>query len=109
MAGKEEAAVFELAMSDPGIGEIDLLAGILKPDVAVLLNVFPVHLEFLKTIENAAKAKAEILNHLRADGCAFINGDSALVRRAAATKKSCKIFFGTQHGPESDRSEKGHS
>ena len=94
MDGREETAVFELAMSDPGIGEIDLLAGILKPDVAVLLNVFPVHLEFLKTLENAAQAKAEILNHLSADSCAFINGDSPLVRRAAAAKKGRKIFFG---------------
>jgi UDP-N-acetylmuramoyl-tripeptide--D-alanyl-D-alanine ligase len=96
MNGREEAAVFELAMSDPGIGEIDLLARILKPDVAVLLNVFPVHLEFLKTLKNAAQAKAEILNYLRADGCAFINGDSALVRRATAGKKGCKIFFGAK-------------
>jgi UDP-N-acetylmuramoyl-tripeptide--D-alanyl-D-alanine ligase len=96
MTGKEETAVFELAMSDPGIGEIDLLAGILKPDVAVLLNVFPVHLEFLKTLENAAMAKAEILNYLPADGCAFVNGDSALVRQAVAGKKGCKIFFGSQ-------------
>jgi len=96
MDGREETAVFELAMSDPGIGEIDLLAGILKPDVAVLLNVFPVHLEFLRTLENAAQAKAEILNYLPADGCAFINGDSALIRRAAAAKKGCKIFFGVK-------------
>ena len=94
MDGQEETAVFELAMSDPGIGEIDLLAGILKPDVAVLLNVFPVHLEFLRTVENAVQAKAEILNHLSADGCAFVNGDSPLVRRAAAAKKGRKIFFG---------------
>jgi UDP-N-acetylmuramoyl-tripeptide--D-alanyl-D-alanine ligase len=96
MSGQEETAVFELAMSDPGIGEIDLLAGILKPDVAVLLNVFPVHLEFLKTLENAARAKAEILNYLPAAGCAFINGDAELVRRAAAGKKGCKIFFGAK-------------
>jgi UDP-N-acetylmuramoyl-tripeptide--D-alanyl-D-alanine ligase len=83
-------------MSDPGIGEIDLLAGIVKPDIAVLLNVFPVHLEFLKTIENAARAKAEILNHLSADSCAFVNGDSTLVRRAIAAKKGRKIFFGSR-------------
>jgi UDP-N-acetylmuramoyl-tripeptide--D-alanyl-D-alanine ligase len=94
MNGREETAIFELAMSDPGIGEIDLLAGILKPDVAVLLNVFPVHLEFLKTLENAAQAKAEILNYLNADGCAFIHGDSPLVRHAVAAKKGRKIFFG---------------
>ncbi len=94
MDGREETAVFELAMSDPGIGEIDLLAGILKPDVSVLLNVFPVHLEFLGTLEKAAQAKAEILNYLRADGCAFVNGDSDLVRQAVAAKKGRKIFFG---------------
>jgi len=96
MDGREEAAIFELAMSDPGVGEIDLLARILKPDIAVLLNVFPVHLEFLKTLKNAARAKAEVLNYLAADGCAFVNGDSALVCRAVAAKKGRKIFFGAQ-------------
>ncbi|MBN2400056.1 MAG: UDP-N-acetylmuramoyl-tripeptide--D-alanyl-D-alanine ligase [Candidatus Aminicenantes bacterium] len=94
MNGLEETAIFELAMSDPGIGEIDLLAGILKPDIAVLLNVFPVHLEFLGTLGNAARAKAEILNYLSSDGCALVNGDSALLRRTVAAKKGCKIFFG---------------
>jgi UDP-N-acetylmuramoyl-tripeptide--D-alanyl-D-alanine ligase len=94
MSGQEECAVFELAMSDPGIGEIDLLAGILQPDIAVLLNVFPVHLEFLKTLRNAARAKAEILNYMRGDGCAFIQGDSTLVRRAVAGKKGRQVFFG---------------
>jgi len=96
MSGREECAIFELAMSDPGIGEIDLLAGILKPDIAVLLNVFPVHLEFLKTLKNAARAKAEILNYMNGDGCAFIQGDSALVRRAVAARKGRKIFFGNR-------------
>lgn len=98
MSGREEAAVFELAMSDPGIGEIDRLAGILKPDVAVLLNVFPVHLEFLKSLANAARAKCEILNHLAADGCAFVNGDAPLLRRAASGGKGLRIFFGSRAG-----------
>jgi UDP-N-acetylmuramoyl-tripeptide--D-alanyl-D-alanine ligase len=94
MNGREEAAVFELAMSDPGIGEIDRLAAVLKPDVAVLLNVFPVHLEFLKTVANASRAKGEILGHLGADGCAFVNGDLALLRRVASGRKGQLIFFG---------------
>ncbi len=96
MSGREQAAVFELAMSDPGIGEIDRLAGILKPDIAVLLNVFPVHLEFLKTVANAARAKAEILGHLAADGCAFIHGDQPLLRRAIAGRKGQFVFFGSR-------------
>ncbi|HOW45417.1 MAG TPA: UDP-N-acetylmuramoyl-tripeptide--D-alanyl-D-alanine ligase [Candidatus Aminicenantes bacterium] len=92
--GREQAAVFELAMSDPGIGEIDRLAAILRPDVAVLLNVFPVHLQFLKTVANAARAKAEILNHLGADGCALVNGDLPVLRRAVRGRRGQIIFFG---------------
>lgn len=99
MSGEEHAAVFELAMSYPGIGEIDLLADILRPDVAVILNVFPVHLEFLKTVDNAAIAKSEILNHLDADGAAFINADSIpLMQRLANPNapKGRKIYFGQE-------------
>lgn len=96
LSGREQAAVFELAMSDPGIGEIDRLAAILKPDIAVLLNVFPVHLEFLGTVDNAARAKAEILGHLAADGCAFVNGDQMRLRRAVAGCRGQLVFFGSR-------------
>jgi len=107
MTGREEAAVFELAMSYPGIGEIDLLARILKPDVAVILNLFPVHLEYLKTIENAAKGKCEILNYLSSDDAAFINGDSEHLGKQLQDPKyrhiyrrGRKIFFG--RNPDND-------
>lgn len=92
--GDADVAVFELAMSDPGIGEIDFLAGILKPDVAVLLNAFPVHLEFLKNVHNVARGKAEILNHLAADDIAFINGDLEHIRKKTRHQKGQKIYFG---------------
>lgn len=97
MSGREEVAVFELAMSDPGIGEIDTLAKILRPDVAVVLNVYPVHLEFLRSLRNVALGKSEIMNHLAADGCAFLNGDSDPLARATAAKKGRKIYFGSSH------------
>jgi len=97
MKGGERTAVFELAMSDPGIGEIDLLAGLLRPQVAVILNVLPVHLEFLKSIDNVALAKAEILNHPQPGATAFINGDMALLREAVRRKDGWrKIFFGSR-------------
>lgn len=92
--GDEDVAVFELAMSEPGIGEIDFLARILRPDVAVLLNAFPAHLEFLKNVNNVAHGKAEILNHLSADDIAFINGDLEHVRRETRHQKGRKIYFG---------------
>ena len=94
MEGDEDVAVFELAMSYPGIGEIDCLAEILRPDVAVILNVFPVHLEFLKNLENVARGKAEILNYLEADDAAFVCGDQDVIRREVAGRPGRITFFG---------------
>jgi UDP-N-acetylmuramoyl-tripeptide--D-alanyl-D-alanine ligase len=51
-------AVVEMGMS--GLGEIEYLVSLAKPDVAVVVCIAPVHLEQLKTIENIARAKAEI-------------------------------------------------
>ncbi len=99
LSGREEVAVFELAMSDPGIGEIDRLAAILRPDLAVLLNVYPVHLEFLGTLAQAARAKGEILGHLEADGCAFVNGDLPLLRREVSRRRGQIILFGSRPAP----------
>jgi len=98
LEGDEDFAVFELAMSYPGIGEIDLLADILKPDIAVILNVFPVHMEFLKTLKNVARGKAEILNYMSADSVAFISGDSEYIKDEIKTKKGRKVFFGRKGG-----------
>ncbi len=95
--GDEDFAVFELAMSYPGIGEIDLLAEILRPDIAIILNVFPVHMEFLKTLENVAKGKIEILNYLDSDSIAFVSGDSDHILDAAQGKKGRIIFFGRDY------------
>lgn len=98
MNGDEQVAVFELAMSYPGIGEIDLLTEILKPDVVMILNVFPVHLEFLKNLENIAKAKSEILNYLCSDDTAFITGDSDLILKETQNKNGRKFYFGKKEG-----------
>jgi len=98
LKGDEEFAVFELAMSYPGIGEIDLLADILRPDIAMILNVFPVHMEFLKTLKNVARGKAEIMNYLDADGIAFISGDSGFIKDEVKSKKGRKIYFGRTEG-----------
>ena len=53
--------VFELGMNHPG--EIDPLAGLLKPDWALITNIGKAHTEFFQTLENIADEKAAILNH----------------------------------------------
>ncbi len=63
-----EALVLEMAMR--GIGQIAELGAIAEPDVAVITNVGPVHVELLGSVANIAAAKAEILDALRPGGTA---------------------------------------
>jgi UDP-N-acetylmuramoyl-tripeptide--D-alanyl-D-alanine ligase len=57
------------------VGEIGYLTSIAKPDVAIVNNVGPAHLEGFGSLENIAKAKAEIYNGLSENGVAIINRD----------------------------------
>ena len=72
------AAVFEMGMS--GRGEIAALSRIVRPDVALITNVGSSHLEFLKTRENIAQAKLEIVCGLKEGGLLLLNGDEPLLR-----------------------------
>lgn len=55
--------------------EIDYLTNIALPDVAVITNIGTAHLEGFGSLENTAKAKAEIFNGLSESGIAIINAD----------------------------------
>jgi UDP-N-acetylmuramoyl-tripeptide--D-alanyl-D-alanine ligase len=72
-----EALVLELAMRGPG--QIALLAGICEPDVGVIVNVGPAHLELLGTLEAIAAAKAELLDALPAGATAVIPAGEPLL------------------------------
>ncbi|HET7510519.1 MAG TPA: UDP-N-acetylmuramoyl-tripeptide--D-alanyl-D-alanine ligase [Solirubrobacterales bacterium] len=63
-----ETLVLEMAMR--GRGQIAELAAIAEPEVAVITNVGPVHVELLGSVEAIAAAKAEILDDLPPGGTA---------------------------------------
>jgi UDP-N-acetylmuramoyl-tripeptide--D-alanyl-D-alanine ligase len=65
-----EALILELAMRGPG--QIRLLASVCEPDVGVIVNVGPAHLELLGSIEAVAAAKAELLAALDPGATAVI-------------------------------------
>jgi len=90
-----ECAVFELGMSGPG--EIAYLAAMVRPEVGVVLNVGPAHMEFFPSLEAVADAKMELLGVLPRDAVAVINGDDALLR-PARDRCGCRIVtFGVEN------------
>jgi UDP-N-acetylmuramoyl-tripeptide--D-alanyl-D-alanine ligase len=72
-----EVVVTEMAMR--GSGQIRDLARIARPDLGVITSIAPVHLEQLGSLENIARAKAELLDELPAGGVAVLPEDAALL------------------------------
>ncbi|MHB1294309.1 MAG: UDP-N-acetylmuramoyl-tripeptide--D-alanyl-D-alanine ligase [Anaerolineae bacterium] len=86
-------AVLEMGMY--ALGEIAALCRIAQPQVGIVTNVGPVHLERLGTMENIAQAKAELVQALPEDGVAILNGDDQRVRAMASHTLAKTITFGT--------------
>ncbi|MGH9503910.1 MAG: UDP-N-acetylmuramoyl-tripeptide--D-alanyl-D-alanine ligase [Terriglobales bacterium] len=74
---EHEAAVIEMGMSHRG--EISALAKIAQPEVGVVTNVAPVHLEFFESVADIARAKYELIESLPAGGTAILNADDEYV------------------------------
>ena len=72
-----EVLVLELAMR--GFGQIAELTAICEPDVGVITNIGPVHLEQVGTLEGVARAKAELLEGMRDGAVAVIPAGEPLL------------------------------
>ena len=85
-------------------GEIEPLARMVAPHVAIVTTVEPVHLEFFDGVEGIARAKAEIFRGLVPGGVAVINADNPhaalLASEAAAAGAGRIVRFG--EGPDAD-------
>jgi UDP-N-acetylmuramoyl-tripeptide--D-alanyl-D-alanine ligase len=88
-----EVAVLEMGMSTPN-NEIQRLCRITPPDFAVELCVLPVHVEHLGSIENVAKAKAELVEGMKPEGTAILNSDDFRVLAMAGLHDGRNLFFG---------------
>lgn len=87
-------AVIEMGMSSKG--EISKLVSYVKPDIAIITNVYPMHIEFFENFKGIAEAKAEIFEGLKKGGDAVINGDTnyadLLVARADERHAKVTLF-----------------
>ena len=84
--------VLEMGMSEPG--EIDRLAEITAPQIGIVLNAFPAHLESMGSVENVARAKGELLLRLPPGGCAVVNGDDPLIVGQPSPAGVRRLTFG---------------
>lgn len=94
----DEAAVLELAMSGPG--ELRRLAQVAEPEIGVVTNVAPVHLEFFDSVDGIASAKRELIENLSAPGAAVLNFDDPRVRAFRNGFNGQVLTFGFEKGAD---------
>jgi UDP-N-acetylmuramoyl-tripeptide--D-alanyl-D-alanine ligase len=81
LAAPSDSEVLVLEMAMRGTGQIAELTAIAEPDVGVIVNVGPVHLELLGTLEAIADAKAELIAGLAEGATIVIPVDEPLLGR----------------------------
>jgi UDP-N-acetylmuramoyl-tripeptide--D-alanyl-D-alanine ligase len=82
-------AVFEIGMNHAG--EITPLTQLVRPHVAIVTTVAPVHLEYFGSVEKIADAKAEIFAGIEPGGAAVLNIDNDQYDRLEAAAKAAKV------------------
>jgi len=88
-------SVLELGTNNPG--EIARLAEICSPDIGVLTNIGPAHLEGLGSIEGVMQEKGDLLKSLAPGAKAILNADDPRVVQLAAKTKADVILYGLSH------------
>ncbi|HKJ72185.1 MAG TPA: UDP-N-acetylmuramoyl-tripeptide--D-alanyl-D-alanine ligase, partial [Gammaproteobacteria bacterium] len=92
LAERHRFAAVEVGINRPG--EMDVLADTVRPDVAVITNAAPAHLEGLGSLEAVAGEKGRLLGGLGPEGIAVINADSPFAEQWARAAPGPVLRFG---------------
>lgn len=91
LSSQHRFAVIEMGAS--ALGEISYLCDLAYPDVALVNNVLPAHVEGFGSVENIARAKGEIYQGVSAEGTAVINLDEPYVDQWLSSTKARVLTF----------------
>lgn len=87
-----EAAVVEMGISD--FSEMSRLSRMVKPDVVIMTNIGPCHLEKLIDLDGVLKAKSEVFEFMNKNGTVILNGDDVKLRTISEVNGKAPLFFG---------------
>ncbi len=91
-------AVIEAGMNH--FGEIRRLSEICAPDVGLITNIGPAHLEGVGSLDGVLKAKAELFEGMTPDGAAVLNADDPRLRDLAGRLPQQRVLYGVS--PDAD-------
>jgi len=90
--GGHEVAILEMGTNAPG--EIGRLTRIAEPDIGVITNIGPAHLEGLKTLDAVREEKCDLFRKMTETGVAIINIDDKKLLISEKEWRGQKITFG---------------
>ncbi|MBR4291008.1 MAG: UDP-N-acetylmuramoyl-tripeptide--D-alanyl-D-alanine ligase [Oscillospiraceae bacterium] len=88
-----EVAALEMGMNH--FREMAYLSSIAQPDIAVIVNIGSMHIEFLGSMEGVRQAKLEILEGMEKDSRVILNGDDAMLRNLPRKIEQSVTYFGS--------------
>lgn len=97
MQMREDTQVAVLEMGMNHAGEMQYLASIAQPDIAVITNIGTMHIEQLGSREGILQAKLEIVKGLAPEGVCVFNGDEPLLWNIRDVGTHHKYFFGVEN------------
>lgn len=98
MGGSEDVLVAEMGANHEK--EIAHLCEIAGPEVGVITNIGPGHLEFFGTLEGVARAKAELIESLPENGTAVLPADDEFYGFLSERTESGIVSFGFDEGSD---------
>jgi len=97
LSDEVKAVVLELGMN--AFGEIARLTQICQPDVGLITNIGPAHIEFFGSLEKISQAKGELYDQMKPEAVAIINLDDPYCLKLASRRRRI-ITFGLTEGAD---------